>query len=113
MSNIQCNGWCIPTKIYIGLVCISTIFSIYSFATNEENYNNYKMILYLFVGLCANIFWIYVYYLLCSNCYYKIAWSLLLLPLILIIILVVSLGIGLHIHKKDTKRKKRTIIVRR
>ena len=85
-SNTRCNGWCVPTVIYMVLAIISTLSSLFvsDKVSNQYYYGRGKGTI-LFVHILIGILWTGLLYWMCLKCMYTKAWFLLLVPLFVVI----------------------------
>lgn len=93
----SCSGWCLPTIIYLFLVVIGTILSLFSPIQNEVKIS--LAVKQLILGLV----WTAFLYVLCYTCHEGWSWFILLLPFILGIIAFVLLSIFAIIQASNEK----------
>ena len=83
-SSKNCNGWCPPTMIYLTLSVVTTLLSLFGVTKHDKLHNGgQNKITYIVSHGLGIIFWTSILYWLCSNCYYKASWAVLLTPIIL------------------------------
>ena len=83
-SSKNCNGWCPPTMIYLTLSVVTTLLSLFGVTKHDKLHNGgQNKITYIVSHGLGIIFWTSILYWLCSNCYYKASWVVLLTPIIL------------------------------
>ncbi len=104
---MKCEGWCLPVLIYVVLVVISLILSLTTDFTGASNDDAYTARMGIFVfHIFWAIFWVWVLYTLCVNCYYGTAWIILLLPFIIgLFVLAVSTAVIIAYVIGDTVKK--------
>lgn len=91
-SSKNCNGWCPPTMIYLTLSVATTLLSLFGVIKNDELKNGGKnKIMYVITHGVGIMFWTGILYWLCSNCYYKTSWVVLLTPIILAFVMTFAI----------------------
>ena len=81
-SNTKsCNGWCWPAIIYVAFVMFSLVATLLRDTTgmDEGSVKRFRVGSFIFHIVMA-IFWTWLIYWLCSNCYNTTAWVILFLP---------------------------------
>jgi len=114
-SSKNCNGWCPPTVIYLTLSVTTTVLSLFGVIKNDELKNGGKNKRWYAITHGVGImFWTGILYWLCSNCYYKTSWAVLLTPIILAFVMTFAILGGMFggvlkdkIQKEHFKQKKR------
>jgi uncharacterized membrane protein len=88
----KCQGWCPPTVIYLVLSIVTTFVSLMTVHRYEDmNNHGINKVLHTISHLFFIGLWTCLLYWLCSNCYNKTAWVILLLPVIIFVILLILL----------------------
>ena len=91
-SSKNCNGWCPPTVIYLTLSVTTTVLSLFGVIKNDELKNGGKNKRWYAITHGVGIMvWTGVLFLLCSNCYYKTSWAVLLTPIILAFVMTFAI----------------------
>lgn len=89
-----CSGWCLPTIIYLFLVIIGTLLSLFSSMDDQVKIS--LAVRQLIFGLV----WTAFLYTLCYTCHEGWSWFILLLPLIIGIIAFIILSIYVISNQK-------------
>ena len=89
MVKTSCVGWCKPTEIYFWLSLFSILGNLLFSTKVDEQYGGQNKVLLIFFHAFGSLVWTFILYWLCSNCYNKTAWALLLLPFFMSIGLMV------------------------
>lgn len=106
MPSSKCQGWCPPTIIYVFISTISIIVSLVSSHKYDEMQTNGKnKIYYTLYHLVVMGFWTLLLYTLCSSCYYKTAWFVLLFPFI-----IVFVSLFLFVFILSTTKEKKIVL---
>ena len=82
-------GACLPLLIFVIFVSISMIVTIFTPGTLSSKMVNF------FVSILWYILWGFIIYMLCKSGNYKLAWTVLFLPLIIWFILTLLILFGL------------------
>lgn len=93
--SVQCNGWCTPTQIYLGLAIFSVTMSFITLNRHDQEKNNGdNLSLYVYGHVITVFVWTILLFWLCRIHYYKMAWFVLLFPYVIVLFMFSLVGVS-------------------